>query len=418
MDKIKKNIYIFDEYLSSKKNGIGSYIKELIHCFILLKHNVCLIVFNTETEEFKIIKENNIKKILFPFLRGYFTYYVGIIDKLLRLNIEDNSDNIFFINHTPCDELIESLKKHFPLSKVVFTIHDFWWTMSLMGNLNEYKIIIKNSELQKDCQIAVDIDSILKMYKKEKKMYDLADYIICLSKDTSLILQNIYKIKNNKLFLIPNGLHDVNKNHISLNNQIEKNRELLYLKKEDKILLFIGRPTKQKGIFDLLEAMHIILKHCPNTKLVIIGDDNEVSIKELINKISPLASAVILTGHINKITLYKWLSIANVGVISSYYEQCTYTGIEMMMFGLPLVVSDGIGLKNMFIDNRNAKIVRIGNRKQAKKYQNKLANAIIELLQSPELCRTLSYGARKTYELNYTNKKMRDNYNLFLEQLT
>ena len=80
-----------------------------------------------------------------------------------------------------------------------------------MGNLNEYKTIIKNSELQKDCQIAVDIDSILKMYKKEKKMYDLADYIICLSKDTSLILQNIYKIKKNKLFLIPNGLRDVKK---------------------------------------------------------------------------------------------------------------------------------------------------------------------------------------------------------------
>lgn len=198
-----------------------------------------------------------------------------------------------------------------------------------------------------------------------------------------------------------------------MNNQIEKNRELLYLKKEDKILLFIGRPTKQKGIFDLLEAMHIVLKHCPNTKLVIIGDGNEVSMKELINKISPLASAVILTGHVNKTTLYKWLSIANVGVISSYYEQCTYAGIEMMMFGLPLVVSDGIGLKNMFIDNRNAKIVRIGNRKQAKKYQNRLANAIIELLQSSELCLTLSYGARKTYELNYTNKKMRNNYNFF-----
>ena len=60
-----KHIYIFDEHQSSQNNGIGTYLQELLYCFNSLKYKICLIVFNAETEEFKIIKEKKIKKILF-----------------------------------------------------------------------------------------------------------------------------------------------------------------------------------------------------------------------------------------------------------------------------------------------------------------------------------------------------------------
>lgn len=147
--KAMKNIYIFDEYLSSQKNGIGIYLQELVYCFCSLKYNICLIVFNAKTEEFKIIKEKKIRKILFPVLKIHFVYYVDVIEKFLRLYIEDSLENVFLINHTPCDDLMESLKTYFPLSKIVFTIHDFYWTVSLMGNIDEYEKVIKNAYMVK-----------------------------------------------------------------------------------------------------------------------------------------------------------------------------------------------------------------------------------------------------------------------------
>ncbi|GHV16641.1 glycosyl transferase [Bacteroidia bacterium] len=413
----KKNIYILDEYVSSQKNGIGTYLRELLYCFNSLEFNVCLIVFNAETEEFKILEEKSIKKILFPVMKDHFIHLVGVIDKFLRLYIEDSSKNVFFINHTPCGDLLESLKIHFPLSKIVFTIHDFVWTMPLLGNLKEYNRILKKISVTTAGQASLYMNSIFEMYKKDKKMFECADYIICLSKDTFSVLEHIYKINKNKIFYISNGLRDIKRRQISDISQREDTKKSLHLRKEDKILLFIGRPTRQKGIFDLLAAMPIVLKCHPNVKLVIVGDGNEVSMKKIVNTISPIATSVILTGQINRITLNKWLSIADIGVISSYYEQCTYAGIEMMMFGLPIVVSDGLGLNNMF-NNINAKIAKIGNRKHTKEYQHNLAKAIIELLQSSELCHKLGYEARKTYEWKYMNGIMKDKYKKLIVQIT
>lgn len=276
--KAMKNIYIFDEYLSSQKNGIGIYLQELVYCFCSLKYNICLIVFNAKTEEFKIIKEKKIRKILFPVLKIHFVYYVDVIEKFLRLYIEDSLENVFLINHTPCDDLMESLKTYFPLSKIVFTIHDFYWTVSLMGNIDEYEKVIKNAYMAKNVNMRSNMDYILKMYKKEMRMYELADRIICLSNDTLSILQNIYKINKRKIYCISNGLRDTKKKDLLNEKDKDTKRKKLYLRNEDKVLLFIGRPTKQKGIFELLSAMHIVLREYPNVKLVIIGDGDEVSI--------------------------------------------------------------------------------------------------------------------------------------------
>ena len=411
-----KHIYIFDEHQSSQNNGIGTYLQELLYCFNSLKYKICLIVFNAETEEFKIIKEKKIKKILFPALRSQFVYCVEVIDKLLRLYIEDNSNNIFFINHTPSDELLESMKIYFPLSKVIFTIHDFWWTMPLMGNLEEYKNNILFPNAIENIKIESEKKSLFKMYKKEKKMYELADHIICLSNDAASILQNVYKIDKNKISCTSNGLRDMKPKCLDI-FQKEKIKKELYLRNEDKILLFIGRPTKQKGIFDLLAAMHLISKSYANIKLAIIGDGNEASMKEVINVSKQIASTIIMTGKLNKQEVIKWLSIADVGIIPSYYEQCSYVAIEMMMYGLPIIATDGLGVREMFTDGINAKIAQIEKGKNSHVYQSNLASEIENLIKHPVLCKHLSKEARRTYETKFTIKHMKDFYRKLIESL-
>lgn len=409
-----KHIYIFDEFQSSQNNGIGTYLQELLYCLKSLDCDICLIIFNAATNEFKIIKEGNIKKILFPVLRIQFVYCVEVVDKFLRLYISDNHDNIFFINHTPCDELIESLKINFPLSKVVFTIHDFWWTMPLMGDLEEYKNKILSNVI--NIKTEHSQDNLLKMYKKEKKMYELSDHIVCLSNDASSILQNVYKINKNKILCTVNGLRDIKQKNISI-IQKEKIKKELHLKNEDRILLFIGRPTQQKGIFDLITAVHSISKSYINIKLVIIGDGNEVVMKEVINASKHIAPIIIITGRLNKREVRKWLSIADIGIIPSYYEQCSYVAIEMMMYGLPIIASNGIGIRNMFTDGINAKIVQLRKRKNSHLYLSNLSSEIENLIKHPTLCKHLSVGARKTYKEKFSIELMKGFYEKFIYSL-
>ena len=69
-----KNIYIFDEYISSQKNGIGTYLHQLLYCLKSPEYCINLIVFNANTKEFNIIEENNTKKYLFHFIYTSFSY--------------------------------------------------------------------------------------------------------------------------------------------------------------------------------------------------------------------------------------------------------------------------------------------------------------------------------------------------------
>ncbi len=170
-------------------------------------------------------------------------------------------------------------------------------------------------------------------------------------------------------------------------------------------------------MYALLNAFHFLLKKKPGVRLVIIGSDNGNRIENLLTISSGFATRVSFLGLISKEELEKWYAVADVGVIPSYYEQCPYVGIEMMMHGLPVVASDGFGLRNMFQDGVNALIAPIGNREDTEEFSCNLAKAIDELLSSEELRKTLGRNAREIYHSYYSEKQMLKGYKDLLASL-
>ena len=49
-----KHIYIIDEHQSSKQNGVGTYIQQLLKCFEGSVHDVNLLSFNSDEKEFMV----------------------------------------------------------------------------------------------------------------------------------------------------------------------------------------------------------------------------------------------------------------------------------------------------------------------------------------------------------------------------
>ena len=404
-----KNIYILDEYQSSTRNGIGTFLGELLKC--LEGHNICLIEFNSNEKSFAMKTVNGVQEMHFPpFEGGGFLANYKLIDKFFRLYIKDSSDNLFMLNHSPCEKLLETLKTAFPLSKVTFTIHDLGWTSNLLGNFDLLKHIVANENNKK---IQKQYQSIINYFQEEQRMYALADQVICLSDDTCRFLQDVYLVDKHKISLIPNGLTDVY-TLISL-----KKKQALKIKMgirpDEKILLVAGRTTPAKGIPHLLSAFTNVVKKYPHCRLVIIG---QVYAPDAILKLSKqVAAKVSYTGLIGKEELTRWYRVADMGVMSSLSEQCSYSGIEMMMHGLPVVASDGFGVRSMFQDGVNARIANIGNRKKPKEFEVNLTEAILELLLSEELCKQLRDGARQVYETDYTPVKMKEGYKKLLNEL-
>lgn len=400
---MNKNIYIFDDFISSGKNGIGTYVRELILVLKELSARIHLLLFNVEKNEFTIREENGVKTFLFPIINGDCGYqkYSKIINKFMRLYIADSSDNLFLLNHAPCENLLKSIKNSYPLSKRAFVIHDFTWTKYLDGRLDLLDSLLNKKERNEKEKY------IYNQFLEERRMYTIADKVICLSKSSFDILRSFYQIPLNKITLIPNGMCP-KKTQIQNKNII---RRQLYLSPKERILLYVGRPTKQKGFYALIQSFERVLQKETNLRLVIIGMFEEDSFKYISMRFPTITSKITFVGFISESELNKWYAVTDIAIVPSLYEQCSYAIIEMMMYGLPIIASDGIGIRDMLCDKKNALIAGIGNpQNNYREFVKNLSDSINTLLEDNELRNRLSKAALETYQKGYHIAHMKNKY--------
>ena len=401
-------MYIIDECISSQKNGIGTFLQQLIIC-LKEKNEICLVLFNADVDEFTMLPSfNGIRKMMFPKFRfGGFDNYNDIIQLFFQLYISDSEDNIFLINHSPCVELLLAIKRVLPLSKIVFVVHDLGWTNPLLGNIEYYKKIICNKE---DGYIKATFPFLIARYEIECKMFDLVDKVVCLSLDTFNLLCETYELEKQKIIMLPNGLSDT---IIASCDKVSIRNEFL-IGMDEEILLFVGRPIASKGIDVLLEAFENVVVKRPNLRLVIVGSCNASRYESILKRYNHIAARIIFTGLLEKNFLNKWYSIAKIGILPSYYEQCSYVGIEMMMHGLPIITTNGYGIRNMFQEDLNARIVPLDYDCNHQCFVNNLIEAILDLLTSESLCEKYSLTARTIYEQKYQIKYMKQRWCQFM----
>ena len=391
-------IYIFDEHDSSKQNGIGTFMR----CLTMAMKDVADVSILSFNDDMHIFHKENLEDVHFyhfpKYSNGSFLNNSEAALTILSTEIEDRAENIFIVNHFPCTRLLDNLRRSFPMSKLVFIIHDQLWTELLNGDHAKLKI-------PNNCAVTQAI-------KTERDMYNMADAVICLNLDTQKQLQDIYKISQNKITLIPSGINIGNKGI----TQKDIIRKKLLIKYSEIVFLFVGRPTKFKGINDTLIAFDHIAPLHPEAKLVILG---QIIDQQELSALCPNSiSNVVFAGLVNADKLHEWYIAADYGIMSSYYEQFGYAGVEMMAHGLPVVASDAYGTRTMFRDGYNAIVAHIGNRDNPEEYQNNLADAMTKAIEMNETqYATMSANARECYKQHYTLANMREGYLRMFEKL-
>ena len=391
------HIYIFDEYGSSLQNGIGTFMRCLTTC---LKETAKVTVFSFNDDVHVLTRETErgIRCFRFPrYCNGSFLLNSEPGLAILRQEIKDSTDNIFFINHFDCTRLLTILREYYPMSKLVFVIHDQLWTETLNGD---------NERLARSSDAA-----IRHIIETERDMYNLADAVVCLNKDTERQLKDVYRLSPNKIFLIPSG------KDIKINPCDKKAlRKKLLIDDREKVFLFVGRPTKYKGINDTLIAFEHLAALHPEARLVILGQI--IKLQDLTLLCPNSTSRVTFAGLVSQEKLCDWYAAADFGIMSSYYEQFGYAGIEMMAHGLPVVASDAYGTRTMFRDGYNAIVAHIGNRDNPEEYQNNLADAMDKGIKMDEMqYAVMRANARECYKRHYTLANMREGYLRMFENL-
>lgn len=272
----------------------------------------------------------------------------------------------------------------------MITIHYFDWCFELRGNVTRFRSLLSKLADEREEKEK----RLLDIYERDKSFFQEADRIVCLSIITYQLLHKYYNLSDKKMEVLYNGLKD---EAICLNEkERQEQKKALLFHDSDRIILFVGRLDEVKGLDSLIKAFHKVLEEVPDARLIIAGDGNyNFYLKECTN----IWNRVIFTGKINKEQLYKFYQIADLGVMPSFHEQCSYVAIEMMMHGIPLIGTDSTGLGEMVGEDSGRLIQLQETEEDVILPIEDLAADIVNMLSSP--IDEIRKNSRKRYEMSY-----------------
>lgn len=398
------NLYIFHTSSEAAVYGIGTYIRELTTVLRHSKIKVCVVNLRAHIPQIRIEETSDgIKRWYFPepieqLATDHLSdlYYRNIV-YLLQLYIEDKSNLIFHLNANQSSKFAKELKKVFDC-KIVLTIHYFDWCFKLSGNLNHFRQLWK---ILQTVQSSEDIGNLKEEFQKEKETFEVVDHIICLSKNTMSILQDDYKIKPDKITVVYNGLTD---SKISVKKSELRQK---YGIPNAPIFLFTGRLDSTKGLKYALKSFRIVLKTHPDCRFVIVGNG---TFDIYMTECEDIWMNITWTGFLNKEKLNELYAIADIGIMPSFHEQCSYVAIEMMMHGLPIIGSTSAGLYEMIENNiTGLQIPLIEYADKTEIDSSLLAEKMLYLLQHPIEAKQMGQNGRRRYLQNYSSGIFRTN---------
>lgn len=205
-----------------------------------------------------------------------------------------------------------------------------------------------------------------------KDVFENANSIFCVSNYVAKRIQSkdspIGSINPTKTKILYNCVNTTLFRQIDDQNILEKERNKFGIKQDEKIIVFVGRLSEEKGIDKLLNAIPII--QTQNIKVLIVGSliynrDSIDSYQQQLHKLAEkLEGMVIFTGYIDQQELPLVYNIADVAVLPSIWDEpAGLTMIEAMACGTPVITTNAGGIPEYVLNcgiilERNEKLVQ------------------------------------------------------------
>lgn len=237
------------------------------------------------------------------------------------------------------------------------------------------------------------------VYDIEKYGMEEANKVIAVSNYTKKKIIEHYGIAPDKIEVVHNAIDFEN-------YAIEK---LHALKKDNKVVLFLGRLTLQKGPDYFVYSAKKVLEHYPNVVFVMAGSGDME--KYIIRKVADMgiADRFIFTGFLRGEDQKAAYQMADLYVMPSVSEPFGITPLESLMNGTPVLISKQSGVSEVINHCLKTDFWDV----------DEMANKIVSVLRYDELRRCLRDNSSqevKTFSWNNPAKRCVDIYQNLLKE--
>lgn len=173
------------------------------------------------------------------------------------------------------------------------------------------------------------------VFELEKDALKKADAVITVSDYTKEIAQEHYQIEASKITTIHNGID------FQIPTTINKRPF------PEKLVVFLGRVTSQKGPLYFLEIADKVLKKYPKARFVMAGAGDEMKKVLEAGAYRELGDKFHLTGFLTREKVNYVLSLADVYCMPSVSEPFGLSALEAAQMKVPVVISKQSGVSEV-----------------------------------------------------------------------
>ncbi len=346
------------------EEGIGNYVYGLSSKLINLGHKVTIItrgnLFKTRREFIDDICV--IKPPFFPLYPFHIQFHGLFLNRIFKKMGEE-----FDIVHI-----------HSPLSPLIST------SLPVIATIHTPMLIDTKKRTDETKDIRARIEQLIGRYISfhiEMDLIERANKITTVAHSVAMELRE-YGLNSKDVEVIGNGVDE--KVFTPIKNKVD-----------EKYILYSGRLDYRKGLFDLIESSKIICQVHPEISFVLTGKGILIEkLKRRVNE-SGLKKNFNFVGFVSREKLIQLYQQATIYVLPSHYEGLPTVLLEAMACGCPIVATSVSGNLDVLTQGHDGILV-------PPKSPDKIAEAVLKLLDDEKMRNTLGINARNTIENRFT----------------
>ena len=218
----------------------------------------------------------------------------------------------------------------------------------------------------------------------ERTGVEASDRVIAVSKEMKKDILECYNIPEERVSVVHNGID------LDEYKRVESDTARQEYGIWDDYILFVGRMSRQKGIFHLLEAVEGLPEDVQVVLCAGAPDTEEVE-REVVEKAAKWRNVRLIREMVPKDKIIELYSHARVFCCPSIYEPFGIINLEAMACETPVVASAVGGITEVVVDGETGFLVEPGN-------SCMLSRALRELLSNEGLAQAMGKAGRQRVE--------------------